>query len=104
MDSNSRSNSDEETLQGAFRRRSSTQNQTASEDRRRRHSSEVGVVGRGRNESDDEDDDDRFDLNRFVRCQARDYDRALREIEVRGEKCSCWMWYVIPTAPWIVRG
>lgn len=74
----------------------------------RRHSSEWGVIGRGRrDEEEDErngDGDDPFDLNRFVRCQSRDFERALREIQVRGEKCSCWMWYVIPTAPWIVNG
>jgi len=38
---------------------------------------------------------DRDDLNRFVRAQADDYDRALSEIR-RGRKQSHWMWYIFP--------
>ena len=38
---------------------------------------------------------DPFDLDRFVRTQANDYDRALDEIR-RGRKQSHWMWYVFP--------
>jgi uncharacterized protein (DUF1810 family) len=38
---------------------------------------------------------DPFDLNRFVRAQARDFDRALSEIR-RGRKQSHWMWYIFP--------
>lgn len=36
-----------------------------------------------------------YDLDRFVRAQARDYDAALREIR-SGRKRSHWMWYVFP--------
>lgn len=39
--------------------------------------------------------DDPHDLNRFVRAQAGDYDRALAEIKA-GRKRSHWMWYVFP--------
>lgn len=39
--------------------------------------------------------DDPFDLNRFVRAQATDYERALSEIR-NGEKRSHWMWYIFP--------
>lgn len=39
--------------------------------------------------------DDPFDLRRFVEAQARDYDRALAEIQ-GGFKRSHWMWYVFP--------
>ena len=38
---------------------------------------------------------DPFDLERFVRAQATDYDRALSELR-EGEKRSHWMWYVFP--------
>jgi uncharacterized protein (DUF1810 family) len=38
---------------------------------------------------------DPFDLERFVRAQDRDYDRALAEVR-RGRKQSHWMWYVFP--------
>jgi uncharacterized protein (DUF1810 family) len=38
---------------------------------------------------------DPFDLERFVRAQAPDYDRALSELR-DGEKRSHWMWYVFP--------
>jgi uncharacterized protein (DUF1810 family) len=38
---------------------------------------------------------DPFDLDRFVRAQATDYDRALSELRA-GEKRSHWMWYVFP--------
>ena len=39
--------------------------------------------------------DDPFDLERFVRAQAADYDRALSELR-NGEKRSHWMWYIFP--------
>ena len=39
--------------------------------------------------------DDPFDLDRFVRAQASDYERALAEIN-EGSKRSHWMWYVFP--------
>lgn len=38
---------------------------------------------------------DPFDLERFVRAQARTYEAALAEIR-SGRKCSHWMWYVFP--------
>lgn len=38
---------------------------------------------------------DPFDLERFVRAQAPDYDRALSEL-IAGEKRSHWMWYIFP--------
>lgn len=39
--------------------------------------------------------DDPYDLDRFVRAQAADYDRALSELR-DGRKRSHWMWYVFP--------
>jgi uncharacterized protein (DUF1810 family) len=38
---------------------------------------------------------DPYDLNRFVRAQESDYDRALAEIR-SGRKRTHWMWYVFP--------
>jgi uncharacterized protein (DUF1810 family) len=38
---------------------------------------------------------DPFDLSRFVKAQAQDYDQALTEIRA-GRKHSHWMWYVFP--------
>ena len=38
---------------------------------------------------------DPYDLDRFVRAQAGDYDRALAEI-ASGQKQSHWMWYIFP--------
>jgi uncharacterized protein (DUF1810 family) len=38
---------------------------------------------------------DPFDLERFVRAQAGDYDQALSELR-DGKKRSHWMWYVFP--------
>ena len=38
---------------------------------------------------------DPFDLDRFVRAQAADYDRALAELR-GGKKRSHWMWYIFP--------
>lgn len=38
---------------------------------------------------------DPFDLDRFVRAQEGDYDRALAEVTA-GRKRSHWMWYVFP--------
>ena len=38
---------------------------------------------------------DPYDLDRFVRAQATDYDRALSELR-EGEKRSHWMWYIFP--------
>lgn len=38
---------------------------------------------------------DPHDLNRFVRAQQHDFDRALSEIR-SGRKHSHWMWYIFP--------
>jgi uncharacterized protein (DUF1810 family) len=38
---------------------------------------------------------DPYDLDRFVRAQAPDYDRALSELR-EGRKRSHWMWYIFP--------
>jgi uncharacterized protein (DUF1810 family) len=38
---------------------------------------------------------DPYDLDRFVRAQARDYERALAELR-DGKKRSHWMWYIFP--------
>jgi len=38
---------------------------------------------------------DPYDLERFVRAQAGDYERALGEIRA-GRKRSHWMWYIFP--------
>ncbi len=39
--------------------------------------------------------DDPFNLERFVRAQESDYERALSEIR-NGRKQSHWMWYIFP--------
>jgi uncharacterized protein (DUF1810 family) len=39
--------------------------------------------------------DDPYDLTRFVRAQARDYEQAIAEIR-SGRKRSHWMWYIFP--------
>jgi uncharacterized protein (DUF1810 family) len=38
---------------------------------------------------------DPYDLDRFVRAQAPDYERALAELR-DGKKRSHWMWYIFP--------
>lgn len=38
---------------------------------------------------------DPYDLDRFVRAQVPDYERALSELR-DGEKRSHWMWYIFP--------
>jgi uncharacterized protein (DUF1810 family) len=38
---------------------------------------------------------DPYDLDRFVRAQAADYDQALSELR-EGKKRSHWMWYIFP--------
>jgi uncharacterized protein (DUF1810 family) len=38
---------------------------------------------------------DPYDLDRFVRAQATDYDQALSELR-EGRKRSHWMWYIFP--------
>ena len=44
---------------------------------------------------DSNDVNDPFDLERFVRAQKGDYERALAEIR-GGRKRSHWMWYIFP--------
>lgn len=44
--------------------------------------------------------EDPHDLRRFTRTQATHHSQALEEIR-EGRKRSCWMWYVIPTPPFI---
>lgn len=39
--------------------------------------------------------EDPFDLERFERAQAPDYDRALAELR-RGRKETHWIWYILP--------
>jgi len=52
----------------------------------------------------DEPTDDPYDLSsRFCLEQQQCYSRALSEI-MQGQKRSCWMWFVLPTAPWVVNG
>lgn len=46
---------------------------------------------------------DEFQLRRYTSSQKTVFDRALREIKA-GSKNSCWMWFVIPTPPYIVDG
>mmetsp|Transcript_16869 Transcript_16869/g.39208 ORF Transcript_16869/g.39208 Transcript_16869/m.39208 type:complete len:478 (+) Transcript_16869:83-1516(+) len=43
-----------------------------------------------------------FDPRQFVEAQKDSYPRALKEIQ-SGRKCSCWMWFIIPTPPHIVN-
>ena len=45
--------------------------------------------------SDSLSPDDPYDLSRFVRAQAGDYEHALAEI-VSGRKRTHWMWYIFP--------
>jgi len=45
----------------------------------------------------------RSGLRRFTEAQRTAYPRALREIRT-GRKSSCWMWFVIPTPPYVVNG
>ena len=47
------------------------------------------------NSTDSRSSDDPYDLNRFVRAQEDDYERALSEIR-SGRKRSHWMWYIFP--------
>src|SRR5438552_8679955 len=45
--------------------------------------------------NDSHTNEDPFDLARFVRAQADDYEQALSEIR-SGRKRSHWMWYIFP--------
>ncbi|CAJ1403897.1 unnamed protein product [Effrenium voratum] len=42
-------------------------------------------------------------LSRFTTAQKGTFQKALQEIR-NGRKTSCWMWFVIPTPPYIVNG
>ena len=42
-------------------------------------------------------------IERFIEPQSIVYQNALLEIQ-QGEKRSCWLWFVLPTAPYIVNG
>ena len=53
--------------------------------------------------SSSEDDDPHNIYSRFVANQQLMFTTALSEIK-RGEKKSCWLWYVLPTAPHVVNG
>lgn len=51
-----------------------------------------------------DDDDDPHDIqDRFVNNHRRDFPKALREIN-NGKKETCWLWYILPAAPYIVNG
>jgi len=54
-------------------------------------------------DSDAEQVDDPHELRRFTKAQRVDFARALREIQA-GQKTTCWMWYVIPTATYVIDG
>lgn len=41
-------------------------------------------------------------LQRFVDAQRESFAKALLEIQ-KGRKSSCWMWFIIPTPPHIVK-
>jgi uncharacterized protein (DUF1810 family) len=59
--------------------------------------------GNYKKENERENIHDPHNLRRYTSEQKYCFSRALREIK-NGEKQSCWMWYVLPTAPWIVNG
>jgi len=42
-------------------------------------------------------------LKRFAEQQRTAFPRAIAEVK-KGRKESCWMWYIVPTAPHIVNG
>jgi len=44
-----------------------------------------------------------YGLRRFTDAQKGVFPRALREIQA-GRKTTCWMWFIIPTPPYIVNG
>ena len=53
--------------------------------------------------SSSEDDDPHNIYSRFVANQQVMFTTALSEIK-RGEKESCWLWFILPTAPHVVNG
>lgn len=61
--------------------------------------------GRARKEEEGESNpEDPHELvSRFIWTHQQHFDEALEELK-RGHKCSCWMWYIFPTPPWIVNG
>ena len=38
---------------------------------------------------------DDLDLDRFIKMQEKDYEKALKEIK-NGQKKTCWIWYILP--------
>jgi hypothetical protein len=42
-------------------------------------------------------------IRRFIETHEEHFDIALSEIK-RGKKRSCWSWFILPVAPWIVNG
>jgi len=61
-------------------------------------------VSESSSSSSEDDQNDPHDIfSRFGQKQIQIFDCALSEIK-NGRKCSCWMWYVFPTPPWIVNG
>mmetsp|Transcript_65690 Transcript_65690/g.108999 ORF Transcript_65690/g.108999 Transcript_65690/m.108999 type:complete len:406 (-) Transcript_65690:86-1303(-) len=42
-------------------------------------------------------------LRRFTQAQKTAFSRALQEIR-NGRKSTCWMWFIIPTPPYVVNG
>jgi uncharacterized protein (DUF1810 family) len=41
--------------------------------------------------------------DRFIQSHALDFKTALREIN-EGEKQGCWIWFMLPTSPYVVNG
>jgi len=74
-------------------------------DRRRRPESYDAVGGRGRtgNLTWYLGGLSQRGLKRFTGAQAAAFDRALTEIK-SGKKSTCWMWFVVPTPPYMVDG
>jgi len=61
------------------------------------------VKKRAKSREDETQKVDPHDLRRYTSKQSIFQETAVKEIK-RGQKSSCWMWYVIPTPPWIVNG
>lgn len=55
------------------------------------------------NEKEDDTEDPHELVSRFIWTHDSHFEEALAELK-RGRKCSCWMWYIFPTPPWIVNG
>ena len=67
-------------------------------------SSGKALVAESTENDDDATNTDPHNLiSRYVLPQAQSAEQALREIR-SGAKRSCWLWFVLPTAPYIVNG